>query len=69
MFFLVFEKFQCLQLPTAKDLSPSILRFHMAHVMCPKRWLKVSELLGLFTNEVADERFQKSHFYTPRIST
>ena len=34
----------------------------MAHVMCPKRWLKVSELLGLFTNEVADERFQNHIF-------
>ena len=31
------------------------LRFHVADVTCPQRWLKLSELLGLFTNKVADE--------------
>ena len=37
------EKFQCLELSTAQGLSPGVLRFHVAHVICPQTCLDISQ--------------------------
>ena len=62
------SKFQCLELSTAKDLSPGTFKSHVACGTCPQTCLEVSQLFGVVNIKRPHYKISKIIFLGSRVS-